>query len=99
MYAVIFRAKTAVQDQEYAQTVKRMRELAFSKYGCLDFIAVTEGQQELAISYWPDKQSIVQWKQDAEHSLAQQLGRNNWYHSYTVQVVEVKREYSYHSDE
>jgi quinol monooxygenase YgiN len=55
MYAVIFRAKPGVQDEEYGKTVARMRELAFDKYGCLDFIAVTEGDQEVAISYWENE--------------------------------------------
>lgn len=95
MYAVIFKAQVGQQDEQYQQSVARMRELAFAKYGCLDFIAVTEGEQELAISYWPDQQSIQKWKQDTEHTLAQQFGRDKWYQSYTVQVVEIKREYSH----
>ncbi|TDR75022.1 hypothetical protein [Photobacterium lutimaris] len=52
MFAVIFRAKTGNQDSQYAEMVAVMRELAFEKYGCLDFIAVTEGEQEIAMSYW-----------------------------------------------
>lgn len=95
MYAVIFRAKTGVQDEEYLKTVARMRELAVNKYGCLDFVSATEGDQEIAISYWPGEHSIQQWKSDAEHTLAQELGRQKWYESYIVQVVEVKRAYSY----
>ena len=95
MFAVIFRAKPGIQDESYIQTVNRMRELAFEKYGCLDFIAVTEGDQEVAISYWKDEESIVNWKKDSEHALAQELGRSKWYESYLVQVVEVKREYQF----
>ncbi|WP_200896230.1 hypothetical protein [Photobacterium halotolerans] len=41
MFAVIFRAKTVQQDGQYAEMVKVMRDLAFDKYGCLDFIALT----------------------------------------------------------
>ncbi|SBS28468.1 hypothetical protein MAQ5080_01104 [Marinomonas aquimarina] len=41
MYAVIFKAKTKTPDAHYSQTVKVMRELAFSQYNCQDFIAVT----------------------------------------------------------
>ena len=29
---------------------KKMRELALNQYGCLGFIAVTEGSDEIAIS-------------------------------------------------
>ena len=43
MYAVIFKAEFKLQDQEYSETVKRMRELAKHKYGCVEFISVCEG--------------------------------------------------------
>lgn len=95
MYAVIFRAKPGTQDDEYGKTVARMRELAFNKYGCLDFIAVTEGDQEVTISYWENEEAIRAWKNDAEHSLAQYAGQSKWYESYIVQVVEIKREYKF----
>ncbi|MGB1298713.1 MAG: antibiotic biosynthesis monooxygenase family protein [Psychrobium sp.] len=95
MYAVIFRAKTGQQDSQYGTMVAKMRELAFEKYGCIDFVAVTEGDQEIAISYWPTEEAIQAWKSDSEHIIAQQLGRDKWYESYLVQVVEVKRAYKF----
>jgi len=96
MFAVIFRAKPAAQDELYSQTVERMRALAFEKYGCIEFITATEeNDQEIAISYWGDEASIIRWRKDSEHMLAQELGRAQWYESYSVQVVEIKREYSY----
>lgn len=97
MYAVIFRAKPGIQNEEYSQSVSRMRELAFEKYGCLDFIAVTEGNQEIAISYWDNEEAIKKWKNNAEHIIAQTLGREKWYESYIVQLVEVKHEYKFNS--
>ncbi len=95
MYAVIFKAKVGQQNDEYLKTVGIMRELAFEKYGCLDFIAVTEGEQEIAISYWDNMEAIREWKNDPEHTLAQRKGQEAWYQSYTVQVVEIKREYAF----
>lgn len=71
-----------------------MRELAKSEYGCTKFISVTEDVQEIAISYWSSLEQIKQWKQNAEHLIAQELGKTKWYESYSVQVVEVLREYS-----
>lgn len=93
MYAVIFRAKIAGLDEEYARVAKRMKELALREYGCIEFISVTQGSDEIAISYWENEDQIRKWKRDAEHTLAQELGRSKWYESYTVQVVEVIREY------
>lgn len=95
MFAVIFKAKSGVIDEHYGAMVDKMRELAFGKYGCLDFIAVTEGDQEIAISYWPDEAAILRWKSDPDHILAQQKGRQKWYHSYSVEVVEIKRQYGF----
>jgi heme-degrading monooxygenase HmoA len=93
MYVVIFRAKVRSFDAEYSAVAARMRELALTQFGCLDFQALTEGKDEIALSYWPDEASIVAWKAHSEHVLAQQLGRERWYESYIVQVAQIGREY------
>ena len=93
MYAVIFRAKIAGLDEEYDRVAERMRKLALGEHGCLEFIAVTQDSEEIAISYWENEDQILKWKRDSEHILAQELGRSKWYESYRVQVVEVIREY------
>ncbi|GAA0362436.1 hypothetical protein GCM10009092_28510 [Bowmanella denitrificans] len=93
MYAVIFRATMNKVDAEYANFASQLRQLAFDKYGCLDFIAVCEGNQEVAISYWPNEQAIRAWKADPMHMQAQQKGREHWYSDYQVQVVKVTRQY------
>jgi len=95
MFVVIFKAKTGIQGLQYGETVERMRQLAFEKYGCLDFVSATEGELEIAISYWENEEAIRRWKSDAEHAIAQELGKSKWYESYTVQVAEIKREYKY----
>ncbi len=94
MYAVIFIAEINDVDEEYSRMAVRMRELASDKYGCSEFVSVTEGKNEISISYWESEEQIRQWKQDSEHLVAQQLGRSAWYNSYRVQVAEVTREYS-----
>ena len=93
MYVVIFRAKSRALDDEYFRVATRMRELALSQFGCLEFQAVTEGRDEVALSYWPDEDSIRAWKAHAEHVVAQQIGRARWYESYVVQVAHITREY------
>lgn len=84
-----------VVDKKYAEMALQLRELAMRKYGCLEFTSTTEGTQEIAISYWKNQQQIEQWKNDAEHQIAQKLGRSRWYKSYKIQVVEIIREYEY----
>jgi heme-degrading monooxygenase HmoA len=93
MLVVIFRARVRQFDAEYSRVAARMRELALGQFGCLEFHAVTEGDDEVALSYWPDEQSIRAWRNHPEHVLAQQAGRDRWYESYSVQVAEVTREY------
>ena len=93
MLVVIFRATVRAFDAEYGAVAARMRELALAEFGCLAFHAVCEGDQEVALSYWPDEESIRRWRAHPEHRLAQQAGRERWYSAYTVEVAEVQRCY------
>jgi heme-degrading monooxygenase HmoA len=93
-YAVIFRAQIRNFDDAYSRTGEQMRKLAMEQYGCTEFTAVTEGEQEIAISYWQDLDQIKRWKQDALHLAAQERGRTDWYRSYQVEIVEIVRRYS-----
>ena len=95
MLVVIFRAKVRQFDEEYARVARRMRQLALSEFGCLEFQAVTEGDHEIALSYWPDEKKILDWKKHSEHVIAQELGRERWYESYVVQICEIKRQYRF----
>jgi heme-degrading monooxygenase HmoA len=92
-FVVIFRARIRALDAEYMRIAARMRELAFAEFGCLGFHAVTAGHDEVALSYWPDEASIRAWKAHPEHVLAQRLGRERWYESWSVEVAEIGRAY------
>ncbi|MCB2018733.1 MAG: antibiotic biosynthesis monooxygenase [Hydrogenophaga sp.] len=98
MYVVIFRARVKAFDSEYSDMAAQMRELALTRFGCLEFTAVTEVDQEVALSYWPDEDSIRAWKQHTDHLMAQRLGRERWYASYSVEVAEVVRSYRHTAD-
>ena len=93
MVMVIFRARIRKLDDEYARVAARMRELAIAEFGCIEFHAVSEGAEEVALSYWPDEESIHRWRNHPEHLLAQQTGRERWYESYSVQVARITRQY------
>ena len=94
MYAVIFKAKTKKLDDAYFEMAKRMRELALKEYGCLEFTVVTEGVNEIAISYWESLEHIKLWKQNSEHLVAQKLGQEKWYDDYSVEIVEIISKYT-----
>ena len=95
LYAVIFRARPKQLNTAYAETAQRLRRIAVERYGCLDFVSICEGDQEIAVSYWPDKAAIAAWKADPEHRAAQEQGRDVWYHEYQVDVVRVEHSYRY----
>ena len=94
MYAVIFKAQTKKLDDEYFKMAKYMRYLAIEKYGCLEFTAVTEGYNEIAISYWENLEEIEKWKKNSEHLVVQELGKEKWYEGYSVEIVEILSSYS-----
>ena len=89
MYVVIFKAKVAELDDEYYQMTERLKDLAFKKYGCQDFVSVTEDDQEIALSYWQTEQQIRDWKNDPEHRHAQAKGRQKWYKSVNIEICEL----------
>jgi heme-degrading monooxygenase HmoA len=93
MIVVIFRAKIRKLDDEYLATAARMRELALTEFSCLEFHALSEGDEEIALSYWPDEASIKAWREHPEHKEAQRRGQEKWYRSYRVELANISREY------
>jgi len=91
MYAVIFRATLANPGDDYQAMAAQLRERALNEYGCVEFTSVTEGDREIAISYWESEQQILEWRNDPQHKLAQAMGRENWYRSFSVEVCEITR--------
>ncbi|PID47151.1 MAG: antibiotic biosynthesis monooxygenase [Proteobacteria bacterium] len=95
MYAVIFTAKIKKLDEQYSKTAQKMRELAFSKYGCKEFNASEEDGMEIAVSYWQSLEDIQGWKKDIRHLEAQSLGKQKWYSWYKVDIAKIERNYEY----
>ena len=93
MYIVIFTAKIAEIDAKYSDLAAKLRDRAINDYGCTEFVSATQGKQEIALSYWPDLDSIKRWKADELHIEAQQLGRSTWYQGYRVEICEITRGY------
>lgn len=78
MYVVIFRASIKQLDEDYSATATAMRELAFAKYHCQSFHALTENGEEIALSYWECLEDIAAWRQDLQHQAAQKQGMAKW---------------------
>ncbi|MBY5991386.1 antibiotic biosynthesis monooxygenase family protein [Ferrimonas balearica] len=93
MYVVIFRARVAQLDARYSDLAGQLRQRALDEFGCREFVAVTEGQEEIALSYWDSQADILAWKADSEHRVAQSLGRDQWYQHYSVEIAQIERAY------
>lgn len=93
MYVVIFKAKIKTLDQDYVQTAQTLRELALNHYNCLKFYSITDGEDELALSYWSSLEDIANWKNDQMHQNAQKTGKDKWYRDYEVEIAEIDRNY------
>ncbi len=93
-YAVIFTSIKVEAENNYADIANRMIELASKQEG---FIGVESARNEIGItvSYWESLEAIKNWKQNAEHLIAQQLGKDVFYQSYTTRICKVEREYSF----
>ncbi|NVJ60655.1 MAG: antibiotic biosynthesis monooxygenase [Gammaproteobacteria bacterium] len=93
MYLVIFKAIVNSLDDDYSTMAQQLRDLAINSYNCVEFNAVTEGSNEIALSYWHSLEDIKQWKQDKLHLKAQELGKAKWYRDYSVEITQVLRSY------
>lgn len=91
MYVVIFEAEINTLDEQYLELAQRLRDTAITQFGCCGFNSALEDNREITVSYWPDLESIKQWKNHKDHRLAQELGRQKYYKTYSIKVAEVKR--------
>ena len=94
-YAVIFttRRTAATDDPAYHALAERMVELAQGQPGFLGFESAAEGTAGITVSYWSSRKAIGQWKEHAEHRLAQARGRAEFYEHYAVRIALVERDY------
>ncbi len=89
-YAVIFTSRRKSGDEGYAATAARMEELARQQSG---FIGVESVRGDdgvgITVSYWESLEAVRAWGRNAEHLLAQRLGRETWYESFTLRICAV----------
>ena len=93
-YAVIFSSQRHKEDAGYGVTADRMVELAAQQPGYLG-IETVRGNEGfgITVSYWQSEADILNWKRNAEHSLARERGRDEWYEHFELRVAKVERAY------
>nr|WP_293839967.1 antibiotic biosynthesis monooxygenase [uncultured Arsenicibacter sp.] len=91
-YAVIFTSVRTDIDDGYAETASRMLELARQQPGFLGEESARDGLG-ITVSYWESEEAIRHWKNNAEHKLAREKGRKDWYEVCKTRVCLVQRDY------
>ncbi|KGO90110.1 antibiotic biosynthesis monooxygenase family protein [Flavobacterium suncheonense] len=93
-YAVIFTSVRTEVEAGYSQTAERMVELAAGQPG---FLGVESARNDIGItvSYWQDLEAIKNWKMNAEHTIARETGRSDWYKAFKVRIAKVERDYDF----
>lgn len=95
-YTVIFASQRREGDDGYASTAERMLELAAQQPGFLGVESVRDADGfGITVSYWASAEAISAWKANAEHRLAQQRGRRDWYERFELRIARVERAYSH----
>jgi heme-degrading monooxygenase HmoA len=96
-YAVIFTSLRTEGDNGYSEMAERMIELASRQDG---FLGVESARNEtgITVSYWRDLESIKNWRENAEHTIAREKGRADWYRSFKTRIAKVERDYGFEKD-
>ena len=93
-WAVIFSSQRDAGDDGYAAMADRMVELAALQPGFLGIESARDGAGfGITVSYWASAEAIAAWKANAEHQIAQSLGRRHWYADFELRVARVERAY------
>ncbi len=93
-YAVIFTSVRSEVEEGYPEMADAMMELAARQPG---YLGVEHARESIGItvSYWQSLEAIADWKAQADHQLAQLMGRDRWYDQYRVRVCRVEKDYDF----
>ena len=62
------------------------------------FLGITSARNDdgsgITVCYWDSIEAIKNWKANNEHRYAQEMGKQEWYQSYSVRIAKVEEEYS-----
>jgi heme-degrading monooxygenase HmoA len=93
-YAVIFTSTRTEVDNGYGEMAELMVRLASEQDG---FLGVESARNDIGItvSYWRDLQAIKRWREHAEHTIARNKGRTDWYKAFKTRIAMVERDYGF----
>ncbi|RDE19055.1 antibiotic biosynthesis monooxygenase [Motiliproteus coralliicola] len=97
MIAVIFEVWPAEgRMEEYLDIAAELRPLLDDIDGFISierFSSLVEDGKILSLSFWRDEEAVQQWRNLAEHRVAQAKGRGGVFRDYRLRVAQVDRDY------
>ena len=95
-YAVIFVSKLKPDQRGYEELADAMVARAAKAPGFLRIESVRDGAGTgITVSYWADLESIRKWKLHADHTIARNKGRSDWYQSFKTRIAKVEKDYGF----
>jgi heme-degrading monooxygenase HmoA len=95
MVVVTFRNRMAlgVDPTEYGQRVGKLFEIVAAMPGFRGIRSYeAEDGERLSLIEFDSHESLAAWRENAEHRIAQQLGREKYYAEYHLQICDLVRE-------
>ncbi len=95
--AVIFCARRTGDDEDgYQAAATAMGQLAAEQPGYLgEDHARSANGVGITVSYWRDDASARAWRDNPEHALIRDQGRDKWYSEYSLHVARIERGYDW----
>jgi heme-degrading monooxygenase HmoA len=95
MVVVTFRNRfnPGIDQEEYGQRVGKLFEIVSAMPGFrgIRSYAAEDGEQ-LSLIEFDSLESLAAWRDQAEHRVAQELGKQRYYSEYHLQICELVRE-------
>lgn len=92
-YAVIFTNQLRdAGSPDYSTVATRMAELAKGHSGYLGMETTRDASGfGITISYWQNLEAVEAWRNNAEHLVAQERGKREWYERFALKIARVER--------
>jgi len=101
LYAVIFKSKRKDANSElYYEHNDKLQEKIKTIPGYIKHFGVRhpETREGITVVYFETLDAIKQWRDDFEHMAAKDLAKTHFYENYSVEILELQREYSWEKD-
>ena len=100
MIVIVFRSRLKPDAAEtgYTDMAAEMYSTAHEAPGFMGFKSITAPDGErLSLVHWKDAETLAMWRNHERHRVAQNMGREQWYEWYSIEVAEVTRSSEFHA--